>query len=246
MADSGPQSLVAAVEAVEEAAEAAEEAAEAAEKAAAGARQQAAAMRRTPAVLITTDEGQVIIGDELLNYKIVDGPEGERIARVFTASGEVESYPVIEGQQVWQALRGDSDSELTEQMEEAVTALKSHVANLSDKEEPGQEEEEPARVLVTPSAALRRAPRLRRRRDRGPRLSSSGGDAVPPRINVSLTNEALAAVSDMAEQRGKTVAEVLHQAIGHEKWLYEEIKAGNRIVVRSRRGRDERELVFEP
>jgi hypothetical protein len=173
-------------------------------------------------MLITAGEGQIITGGQPLKVKREVGPQGERIARVFTDAGElVGSYPVNEGEPIWEIVR-PLDLEMAEDFGETAAASRSDAGALSDNDEAAQAKDDLAGVVA------------------------SAGDAAPLSINVSLTDDALAAVSDMAEHRGKTVAEVLRQAIGHEKWLFEETRAGNRIVVRTRRGRDERELVFEP
>lgn len=66
------------------------------------------------------------------------------------------------------------------------------------------------------------------------------------RVNVTLTDEALETLRTIAEQRGVTLSEVLRQAIGHEKFLSDEVRAGNRILVESKDARERRELVISP
>lgn len=64
------------------------------------------------------------------------------------------------------------------------------------------------------------------------------------RLNVTLSNEALETLREIAEQRSLTLSEVLRQAIGHEKFLSDEIRRGNRVIIESKDSRDRRELVI--
>ncbi|AHK80552.1 hypothetical protein M911_01320 [Ectothiorhodospira haloalkaliphila] len=64
------------------------------------------------------------------------------------------------------------------------------------------------------------------------------------RVNVALSSEALDTLRSIAEQRGLTLSEVLRQAIGHEKFLSDEIRAGNRVIIESKDSRDRRELMI--
>ena len=64
------------------------------------------------------------------------------------------------------------------------------------------------------------------------------------RVNVALSSEALDTLRSIAEQRGVTLSEVLRQAIGHEKFLSDEIRAGNRVIIESKDSRDRRELMI--
>ncbi|MCC5867054.1 MAG: ribbon-helix-helix protein, CopG family [Gammaproteobacteria bacterium] len=64
------------------------------------------------------------------------------------------------------------------------------------------------------------------------------------RVNITLSNEALETLKQIAEQRGVSLSEVLRQSIGHEKFLSDEIRAGNRVIIESKDSRDRRELVI--
>jgi metal-responsive CopG/Arc/MetJ family transcriptional regulator len=66
------------------------------------------------------------------------------------------------------------------------------------------------------------------------------------RVNVTLTDEALETLREIAERRGTSLSEVLRTAIGHERFLDEEVRAGNRIVVQSKDRSEQRELVITP
>jgi hypothetical protein len=67
---------------------------------------------------------------------------------------------------------------------------------------------------------------------------------IEQRVKVTLRDEALETLQLIADQRGTTIGQVLRQAIGHEKFLWEEIRAGNRIVIEGKDGWDRRELVI--
>lgn len=64
------------------------------------------------------------------------------------------------------------------------------------------------------------------------------------RVNVTLSNDALETLRQISERRGVTLSEVLRQAIGHEKFLTDEIRAGNRVIIEGKTGGDRRELVI--
>jgi metal-responsive CopG/Arc/MetJ family transcriptional regulator len=66
------------------------------------------------------------------------------------------------------------------------------------------------------------------------------------RVNVTLTDDALETLREIADRRGTTLSEVLRQAIGHERFLDDEARAGNRIVVQSKDRTEQRELVITP
>jgi hypothetical protein len=70
--------------------------------------------------------------------------------------------------------------------------------------------------------------------------------AAKQRVNVTLTDEALETLRAIAEERGSSLSEVLRQAIGHEKFLSDAVRAGDRVVIESRDRSEQRELVIAP
>lgn len=64
------------------------------------------------------------------------------------------------------------------------------------------------------------------------------------RVNVTLSADALDALREIAQQRNLALLEVLRQAIGHEKFLSEETRKGNRVIIESSDASDRRELVI--
>jgi hypothetical protein len=51
------------------------------------------------------------------------------------------------------------------------------------------------------------------------------------RINVNFSENAYAALTVLADEQGKTQADVLRDALGLEKWIHDERKMGNRILI---------------
>lgn len=66
----------------------------------------------------------------------------------------------------------------------------------------------------------------------------------PKRVNLTLSGEALEALAEIAGQRGLTLPEVLWQAIGHEVFLSDETRAGNRVFIENSNARVRRELLI--
>jgi len=64
------------------------------------------------------------------------------------------------------------------------------------------------------------------------------------RWDVTLTGEILETLEQIAEQRKIAISEVLSQAIGHEKFLSNEVRAGNRILIEGKNPQKLRELVI--
>ena len=51
------------------------------------------------------------------------------------------------------------------------------------------------------------------------------------RVNVTFSDPIYGALSDLAETKNKSMAEVLRDAIALEKWFAETTKAGGRVLV---------------
>ena len=51
------------------------------------------------------------------------------------------------------------------------------------------------------------------------------------KVTVNLSTEAVQALQDIADSRGVTLTEALRQAIATEKFLSEEVRQGNKILV---------------
>lgn len=57
------------------------------------------------------------------------------------------------------------------------------------------------------------------------------------RFNVNLSEGAWRDLSALAEAKGKTVADVLRDAIALEVWFHRQVEEGNRILVERSGGR---------
>jgi predicted transcriptional regulator len=51
------------------------------------------------------------------------------------------------------------------------------------------------------------------------------------KVTVNLSADAVQALQDIADSRGVTLTEALRQAIATERFLSEEVKLGNKILV---------------
>ncbi|WP_315765146.1 MULTISPECIES: hypothetical protein [unclassified Bradyrhizobium] len=73
----------------------------------------------------------------------------------------------------------------------------------------------------------------------------SGSDdlKVPEKVTLRLAPDARVALDWIAAKRGLTLAEVVRQAISHEKFLTEEIDRGSTILIEGKDGRL-KQLVF--
>jgi hypothetical protein len=57
------------------------------------------------------------------------------------------------------------------------------------------------------------------------------------RFNVNFTEGAWAHLVVLAERKGKTMSEVIRDAIALERWFYETIDSGAKVLVEDRNGR---------
>ena len=57
------------------------------------------------------------------------------------------------------------------------------------------------------------------------------------RITVNLSESAYAALQELVKARDSTMTEVLKHAIGTEKFLMEEIKKGNKVLLEDEKGK---------
>lgn len=62
------------------------------------------------------------------------------------------------------------------------------------------------------------------------------------RVNVNFSEGAFADLTLLAEESGKTKAEILRDAIALERWFHEERRQGSRILI-ERAGGDLREVI---
>jgi predicted transcriptional regulator len=62
------------------------------------------------------------------------------------------------------------------------------------------------------------------------------------RVNVNFSDDAYKALKEIASSRGKTISEVLRDAIALEQWYEETKREGGRVIVERQDGR-EREVV---
>jgi hypothetical protein len=67
-------------------------------------------------------------------------------------------------------------------------------------------------------------------------------DEAPRRVNVNFAPPVYQMLEELARRRGKTMAEVLRDAIALEKWVEDQHEEGGRILVE--RNGDIRELVW--
>jgi hypothetical protein len=58
-----------------------------------------------------------------------------------------------------------------------------------------------------------------------------GGSAMSRRLNVSFSQSAYATLEKLADEKGKSMSEVLRDAIALEKWMTEATKDGRKILV---------------
>lgn len=61
-------------------------------------------------------------------------------------------------------------------------------------------------------------------------------------LNVTLTGDALVTLQHIAQQRGVSIGDALARAISNERWLTDEVAAGNRIYAENDRDRERRQL----
>ena len=79
---------------------------------------------------------------------------------------------------------------------------------------------------------------------RGRANSEKTADAQAPvtrRVNVNFSENVYQMLEALAEKKGKTMSEILRDAIALEKWVQDETDAGGRLLVD--RGGQVRELV---
>jgi predicted transcriptional regulator len=63
------------------------------------------------------------------------------------------------------------------------------------------------------------------------------------RVTVTFTDDAYAALEELARRRGTSMAEVLRDAIAREKWFEDEVRGkGSHLLIEE--GGNVRELVF--
>jgi len=67
-------------------------------------------------------------------------------------------------------------------------------------------------------------------------------ETATKRVNVTFSMSTYNVLAEIARERGKTMAEVLRDAIALEKWVHDEIKRGHQILVN--RGGEIKELVI--
>ena len=56
------------------------------------------------------------------------------------------------------------------------------------------------------------------------------------RVQVNFSEGAYATLSELAESRGKSMSEILREAIALEKWFQDTWASGDKILVENRRG----------
>ena len=66
---------------------------------------------------------------------------------------------------------------------------------------------------------------------------------VPEKVTLRLAPDARVALDWIAARRGLTLAEVVRQAISHEKFLTEELDRGSAILIEGKDGRV-KQLIF--
>ena len=64
------------------------------------------------------------------------------------------------------------------------------------------------------------------------------------RVNVNFAENTYAILQELARKRGKTMAEVLREAISLEKWVDDMLAEGAKLLIRQ--DGETRELVFFP
>jgi predicted transcriptional regulator len=52
------------------------------------------------------------------------------------------------------------------------------------------------------------------------------------RINVTFSGSTYAALRELAERRGKSMSEVLRDAVAREKWLDDALAEGGRLLIK--------------
>jgi hypothetical protein len=84
-------------------------------------------------------------------------------------------------------------------------------------------------------------------------LSNEAGQQMPPhyaqgapppirRVNVNFSEQAYQTLEDLARRSGKSMSEILREAIALKAWFDTERAAGNRVLV-ERKGGDIREVI---
>jgi hypothetical protein len=58
-----------------------------------------------------------------------------------------------------------------------------------------------------------------------------GGSAMSRRLNVTFSPSAYATLEKLADEKGKSMSEVLRDAIALEKWMTDAAKGGRKILV---------------
>jgi hypothetical protein len=64
------------------------------------------------------------------------------------------------------------------------------------------------------------------------------------KTSVNLTEEAVAALREIAEKRGQTMADVIRHAIATEKFVHETTSTGGKILVEGK-DRQIRQVIFQ-
>jgi Ribbon-helix-helix protein, copG family len=78
-----------------------------------------------------------------------------------------------------------------------------------------------------------------------PRGRAAGTPRVPTgvrRVNVNFADSTYSVLEELARKRGKTMAEVLRDAIALEKWIDDARSEGGRLLIKQ--GDETRELVL--
>lgn len=63
------------------------------------------------------------------------------------------------------------------------------------------------------------------------------------RVNVNFSQEAYATLERLAQERGKSMSEILRDAIGLEAWFHDATKRGDRVLLEQGRNGRVREIV---
>lgn len=64
------------------------------------------------------------------------------------------------------------------------------------------------------------------------------------KLTVNLSQEVIDAVEELAERVGCTRTEVLRRAIGTHKYMMDEVRKGNKILIEDKQGKL-REVIFQ-
>ncbi len=76
------------------------------------------------------------------------------------------------------------------------------------------------------------------------RSEREGGQLAEKEVSVSFSSEVYEMLEDIAHKKGKTVTEVIEEAIGLERWYLRTREEGGKVIVERKNG-DVWELVHE-